>query len=587
MIHKLPFQGRWYVFSDKDMLTWPKDEAEQLAELLRQYYANRLSFFLGHGPQVTFINDDDVDMGIIYAGNQYGKSISLICWLARRMLPVQDYWEAVKNHGMKVREWKGPRKGAIASYIMTQQIQRMIWPAISEIWPADELKEYSAQWRPKDKRVKRKHPSWNAAPSIHLACGSRLDFFAYHQAQEAFESMPYDFWAFDEQVPEDKFDGAFARGTTIEDFQCASAMTPHHVKGRPDTGAHCWVTRMTAGLLDKGITWKNHHISLEDVPTVLISEKKRATLYKKYITVPEESGNQKKIREGRSRYFGLPESSEGLVYDNWDRSLQWIDPFEIPHGWTRFRGVDPARTDVFAVPWAAMAPWGDLVFYREYYEYGLGMEKNVDNIITMSGNHREAVGTIEGEYGNIRKRYEEVQEKEKYAFSVMDGRTFASPSQDPAITMGQVFASMGLRCVQASGMRNFGAVPIVKEWFEPIAGRPHILVKMGLKKEILDKDGKPITAAPRLYVFNTMVKFRGEIEAYCKKPGSDDPEDGNDHLMTAMKYIILQNPRYDGPPATELHKKKDRHCKHQRHKREQNSGVNKYTGYVRNGRLIT
>ena len=584
MVYKIPYKGRWLVFTDKQMLTWKKEEAEQVSELIAQYEANRLSFCLGHGPQMDFINDDKIDMGIIYAGNQYGKSFSLVGWLGRRMMPIKDYWHTSKYHDFKTREWRGPRKGAVASYIMTQQVQRMIWPAIAEIWPADELREYSAQWKPKDKRVTRKHPSWNSAPSIHLACGSRLDFFAYHQSQEAFESMPYDFWAFDEQVPEDQFDGAFARGTTIEDFQCASAMTPHHVKGRADTGAHCWITRMTAGLLDKGITWKAHHISLEDVPVSLISEEKRKTLYKKYITVPEETGNQKKIREGRSRYFGIPESSEGLVYDNWDRSLQWIDPFEVPPDWTLFRGVDPARTDVFAGLWGAMAPWGDLVFIREYYEHGLGMEKNVDNIIIMSNNRRETVGTIEGEYGNIRKRYEEVQEKEKYAFSVMDGRTFASPSQDPAITMGQVFASMGLRCVQASGMRNFGAVPIVKEWFEPIPDRPHILVKMGLQKEILDRNGAPIKAAPRLYVFNTLYRFRGEIEAYCKKPGSDDPEDGNDHLMTAMKYMILQNPRYDGPPATELHKKPDRHCRH-RHKAK--SEANEFTGYVRNGRLIT
>jgi len=576
MIYKLPLEGRWYVFKDEDLLKMEPDQADATRTLIRQYEANRLSFFLGHGPQMEFVNNDEPDMAIIYAGNQYGKTHSLICWLARRMMPCDQYWHTCRNHGFIPREWKGPRKGAIASYIMTQQVQRMIWPVISAVWPSDELREYSSQWKPKDSRVRRKHPSWNNAPNIPLACGSRLDFFAYKQSQEAFESNPYDFWAFDEQVPESQFDGAFARGTTIEDFQCASAMTPHHVKGRPDTGAHCWVTRMTAGLLDKGITFKHYNISVEDVPIALISEKKRRTLYLKYILKPQESGNQKAIREGRSRYFGLPESSEGLVYDNWERSIQWIDPFPIPNTWSLYRAVDPGRRDVFAVLWAAVAPWGDIVLYREYYKHGLGMEKNVDMVIQASGNKRQPIGQITDEYGNIRKRYEEIQDGERYEWSVMDPRTFKSPEREVTITQGQMFSAMGLHCIQASGMRNAQAIPIVKEWFEPIPERPHILVRMKKAKVIRDMLGKPLKAAPRLYVFNTLHKFRGEIEAYCKKPESDDPQDGDDHCMTALKYLILQNPRYSGPQS-----EMDIETRV-----EEDLQPNQFTGYVRNGRRI-
>jgi len=577
MIYKLPFNNQWHVFSDKDLLAMPPEESEPLREILRQYEENRLGFLLGHGPQMDFINNDKVDMGIVYAGNQMGKSLALICWLGRRMMPVHDYWHSCREHGLKPKEWTKPRKGAIASYIMTQQVQRMIWPVISEVWPMDELREYSAHWNPKDKRMKRKHPSWNSAPDLPLACGSRLDFFAYKQDQQAFESNPYDVWAFDEQVPEDQFDGAWARGTSIDDFQCATAMTPHYVKGRPDTGAHCWVTRMTGGLLDKGISWEKYHISLEDVPVALISESKRQKMYEKYILKPQEVGNQKKIREGRSRYYGLPESSEGLVYDNWDRSLQWIDPFEIPTGWTRFRGVDPGRKDVFGCICAAVAPWGDIVFYREYYNAGGGMEDNAVALIEACGNKRAEIDEDRDEYGNIRKIFEEIQQAEQYAFTVMDPRTFNSPGPQTVITQGQMFAAYGLMAIPGSGMHNRNAVPIVKEWFEPIPDRPHILERMKKIKAgtIMDVNGNPITGAPRLYIFNTLYRFRTEIESYCKKPGRDEPEDGNDHLMTAMKYLMLQNPRYDGEASgSQL---------------ALGAGAesgNEYTGYIRNGRVI-
>ena len=79
----------------------------------------------------------------------------------------------------------------------------------------------------------------------------------------------------------------------------------------------------------------------------------------------------------------------------------------------------------------------------------------------------------------------------------------------------------------------------------------HILVNLGIVNEILDESGEPVKNAPLLYVFSTLRHFRAEIEGYINKPDSEDPIDKDDHLMTPLKYMILQRTTYMGRPEDE------------------------------------
>lgn len=551
MKYCLPHRGIWRTFTDEELQehieSGHPETAKAKRELWEEFEKNRLAFFLGHGGQVPFINDRDHDLVILDAGNQWGKTVALIVWLLTRAIPCKkETWPCfTPEHGLDWHEWDGPKKCAIASYEMSVHCRRNLWPKLRDMIPA-------AQFKHRNKDGTPKAPNWQAAPCVDLMCGTTIDFFAYRQPAEAFESMSYDLWAFDEQVPEDIFDAAYARGTTSENFQAAIAMTPHIVPGRPNTGAGGWVVRMRNGLLSKGINWSEHHISAKDVPPEIVSEKKKKQLYKKYITEPQASGNQRKIREGRSRWEGLPESSEGLVYDNWDTNVHWIDPVPINPDWTLQRTVDHGQHDPCATLWSAYTQWGDLILFREYYENEPSIARNVHAIIEMSGNRREKVSEIRDEYeGSVRAIFTEVEMTEHYQFTVMDPRSFSSPA-DSGDSLGMKYNELGLPAVKidGTGIRDIYALPQVHDWFEMDPERTHLLYRLGVRdpktSPILGADGKPIVGAPKLYVFNTLSHFRAEIEGYIYKLDSEKPVDKHDHSLTALKYLILARPRYDG-----------------------------------------
>ena len=577
MLYQMPWAGNWLSVSDNQLKKWAaegrSDKSDWFMTTYDRYKENRLAFFLAHGGGIDFINDQTHEIAILLAPNQTGKSYALLAWLCIRLIPVKDYWPSFDTKRLwgdatlNVRPWDGPIKAAMASYEW-MHVKRNLWDKFVQIMPADQLREYSLEWAKKHQKRSRKHPNWNNNPSVELACGSQIEMFAYSQPPECFESMTYNAWAFDEQVPEDCFDGAYARGTTCDDFEVRLALTPHKVKGRPDTGMGGWIHKMVTGKSTKGLDFAVYNISMEDVPSAIVSDKKKKKYYNKYITEPLATGNLKKIRSGRSRWFGEFESSEGLVYDNWTPSLHWIDPFKIPYGWTRGRAVDPGRVDPTACIWWAMSPWGDLVLYREYYETGNGMSADVQNIIRLSGNKRTKVDNFENEDGYISDIYEELFVTEEYSMTVMDSRTFSQPARETGVTRGELYCSFGLDCTKASGIRNEHAVPIVKEWLEPVQDRPHILVRMGIVDEIKDQDGNPITCAPRLYVFNTMTHFKAEIEGYVNQENSDRPVDKDDHLMCALKYAILAEPQYLGTKTSERDY-------------DESSTRSKYTGYQR------
>lgn len=561
MTYDLPWQGGWIRQTDKTLLalneSGKKADAEWFREMYARYEKNRLGFFLAHGGGHDFVNDYKSDLCMLLAGNQLGKTFHMLAWVMMRMLKVDPSWPCFTMHGdlsLKVPEWRGAQIGMIASYEWSH-IVRNIWPKFSILMPEYELEEYSAHWNPREKGSKRKKPNFGSgSPSVELKhSGGRVDFGAYHQGQVAFESTTYQVVGGDEQMPEGIFDATITRGTTADNFQIGISATPHRVEGQPETGAGTFMHRLVMGVNTKGIKTGVYHIAINEVPDVIISPKKKKEAYVRNIVEPEASGKRARIEAGKSRYHGTFESPEGLVYDNWSHSLHVIDPIKIPSDWTRFRSFDPGETKPSGCLWAAMAPWGDLVFYREYYESGAGMRGDAKNIIELSGNRRLKVDSVEDEDGGVTAIFEEQYDSEVYDICVMDGRAFSQPAKEEGVKQSQVYADMGLDCQQGSGMRNETAVPIVKDWLEPIEGRTHIMVRLGLVKHVLDPDGKPVTSAPRTYVTSDLVHFITEIEGYINDPKTGRPVDKDDHLMCCAKYMLLKGPRYYGGAIAKEH----------------------------------
>lgn len=549
MLYKLPFKGKWYVQTDEQLLN-AKDKvaAEAFRAQYERYRSNRISFFLAHGGAYDFINDYETPLVALVSGNQQGKTFSLLAWFILRVIKCDPTWPCFTHMGDKelvCPPWDGQVHACVASYRWSH-IQGNIWPKFAELMPMDELKEYSPHWEPRTMGKKRRNPNFQSGkPSVRLyESGSLVDFGAYHQGQVAFESFTYDVFAGDEQMPNGHRKAIRARGLTADRFQFGIGCTPHCVPGQPETGAGTWLDLLWRGHNPEGLVegkdYKFYGIKMEDVPLCIISQEKRDEWYDECIVQPRLSGDPKAIRAGESRWFGTFESTEGLVYDDWNKSLQWIDPFPIPPDWTRYRVLDPGEVSPTGALWLAMSPWGDGILYREFYEAGLGINKNCVQIIEMSRNRRDKVDEKRKPDG-VDFIYEEQQTGEKYVWTLMDSRTFASPSDDPAETLGTAYRRHGLMCRHASGMRNEHAIPLVKEWFVPQEGRVHILVRMKIRKEFIDPGtGEPITKAPKLYVFNTLKHFLSELEGYR------DVKSKIDHLMTSLKYLLLQKPRYMG-----------------------------------------
>lgn len=558
MKYKLPIVGKWMDFDDDYLLKLAQDgkgdDADFLRTLWAEYEQNRLAFFLAHGQQRPFINDYEHELCILWGPNRAGKTFGGEAWMAMRLIPCDPKWECfTPEHGLVCPKWNGPKQAVVASYEMMIHCRTVLWPALAWLLPEHELGAYSPHWQPRDKRSKRKTINWTTFPEITLACGSEIHYMSYKQPPEAFEGTAADLGHYDEQIPLRLFEGAWRGCSTRQGFQACITATPHYIKNRPDTGAAGWVVRMDRGLLKMGINFKSYRLSRDDVPEAIISKERQAADFDRLITQPLLSKNTQRIRAGRSRWYGEPESSEGLVYD-WMPSVHLVEPFPIPKHWTRYRAMDPGKKDPFAVLWAAVSPWNDVILYREHYEAGQNPEQNVLQIIQKSGNHRYMTGKMEGMAGQAIPFYEELFDGEQYGFSVMDGRTFASPSDDSSQTVGGMYARLGLRCIPASGKKNEVAVPIVEELFEIHPERTHLLIRLGIKKEILDRlTQKPLKGAPRIYVFTTLRCFQAEIAAYAYQETCQKPVETDDHLMTALKYLVLANPRYCGPQKTEIH----------------------------------
>lgn len=521
------------------------------------YLPNRISFFLAHSGGAGFINDHVNPIVLLYAGNQSGKTYHLLAWLILRAIENNPKWPCFLHNKIKPLPWNGAKRLAAGTY-QKKHLMRNIWPKLCQLMPEDILGEYSPEWAMRNKRAI-KEPSWNLNPSCRLKNGTVIDFYNYESKQRAFESCTYDAWAFDEQVKQSIFDAAFARGATIQSedksiaaFQCAVACTAVIEESQKETGSGTWIVKAMKQENHSGVPVGVYQIKTEEVPDAIVSKKQKALFYEKYIVAPLRANDKKAIRKGRARWYGEPEVNGGLMYPQWDRSLMAIDNIDVPAYWSRFRAIDPGRTDPTCCLFIAMSPWGDFVIYDEYYETDKGIYESVRDIVAKSGNILEKRSErLQVSASNSFEMYQELESGQQFIWSVLDPRTFATPTDtEPSITIGQIWNFAGLRCIQGSGQSSDRSTPIMREWLEPIKGHPHILVNMKKLESIQDDLGRTVVDAPRFYVVKSRCpKFIDEIESFCEnpnKPGFPLPKQA-DHAMTAWKYAALQNPRYMGP----------------------------------------
>jgi hypothetical protein len=199
----------------------------------------------------------------------------------------------------------------------------------------------------------------------------------------------------------------------------------------------------------------------------------------------------------------------GLVHYPWDEATHLVDDFEIPKHWPRFLALDPGfHQDPAACLFGACDEFGNLFLYDEYYETG--------KVI------REQAAVI------LAKMY-----PNRFEWRVVDPAAVRR-TEDTGRTHIDLYAEAGLHLVEAPRARVEVGIAAVnqtllpdEEHFHPLSG---------------------YNPAPHLFVFRSLKNFRDEIGGWTYDPRGR-PRERNDHLMAALRYMILRRPHAAARPT--------------------------------------
>jgi len=532
------FLGRTILSYAKSWLKNNRAMREHFVTLKKEQEENPLQFYCPNGKgQLAFLNDKNYTISGMVAPNRTGKSTCAWIDLLLDIIPCDPTWKLFTEHGVKFRPFAPPSDGyvtAVATYELVN-LKSTIWPQIIRKWtPVKYLEEYGI-------RGKGGRPiNWKDSPRIqtkHL----NLWMMYYSMSQTPYESQAIDRFMWDEQPEEAKFDGADERLRTRNGRHVFS-LTPHKVEGRAETGAGTFVHDMALGNTTKGHSIEFYNCSLlDDVPDWIYPEIQKKAAFRKWVEEPIKNHDEKSRKEGRARLYGEWHETGGLVYDEWDRAIHLVDPFDIPPNWTRYRSMDWGRVNPTACLYYAVNEIGDVYFYDMYYRHNALVSESALDIITKSGNVRQRNGRIsDTRNSEIVECYEEVQ-KTKFVKTVLDSRTFASKQPNSSLTIGRLYQLNGLYVRPASGETTEATIPIVKEWLKPDFNKIH------------PHTGKP--GKPRIFFFRTLSVFIKHIEHYINTPVVRKGKDGgtrlaerpravDDHDMDAFRYAIIDRPRY-------------------------------------------
>ena len=511
---------------------------ELMDKLSRQQRQNPLRFYAPNSnEQLEFINDDDFSAAAMVDPNRVGKTTAAYikaCVGRDPLIKADPSWEIFRDHGVEYHRFRRPCSMGICSYNIAK-LEDPIWSDVIKKWtPDSELGKYGRTYDGKGGKFS---PSFKDTKKlIFEKSKSQIGFYTYEMDQGNYEGAALKKWLWDEQGEEAKFDGADRGTRTTRGFHLFS-LTPHKVKGRPDTGGQGWIVKMLKGNHKKGHNVKTYTSgSIRDVPDWIYHEDDKEREFEKWEREPTRLKQWKVVAEGRARLYGEPHESEGRVLDNWNKELHLIDPLwgdYAPKNYSLYRALDHGERNPTACLWFAVDSLGRIFVYREYYQMGNVIDKDCRQIIEASGNdRRELEMWTSSTTGAMFPRYEEICMREHYVTAArLDSRSFARKDQSTGKPHGDLYKWGGLRVMPASGKDSAHWVPMAQFMLAPVHDVPHPITG--------------VSPAPKLYVFSTLHNFVREIEGYVWEPHEnpnkevrESPRKVDDHLMSCLQYGI-------------------------------------------------
>jgi len=577
--HIMPMFGKWEVFyesADKwfhveeqgygKVSELSDDQAEDVKQYLELYDRNRMSFFLPHGEGLKALNDWKNEIVLVTAPTRVGKSTIGCNSSIQRVIKCDPEWHCFKYHGIKCPEYRGKRRLVVSSYEWTN-VQEL-WEEYMKWIPRNLVGPYLPTWGKYEDETGKARPidlKQGKISKIKLTDGTEILFRCDKQAQGPWEGQRWDDGHFDEQRQREKFIG-FLRGTsnTTGLTQAIFTLTGHVVGDRPDTGAGGWIKKeLFDGMYTFGRNVGRYKLDIPSTPDVIMPREEKARLKLQWVTEPEKNKDIDTLRKAQARYHGGWESGSGLVIENFYPEHHVIPARlvdfrkKVFRDTTLYRGIDHGLSRPCACVWGMVFQWGDLLIYREYFEPSHGIPYHAKHIVEMSGNERKKVDTYKDfDLGTSFDLLEEVHLKEVYAESVLDSRSFGSPSQERESTnMGQLYNDYGLEVTASKGFKNEKLVPLMQAKFDLTPHREHLMSQL-YKRGGIDEDSYrvwkksrhgEIKNAPQIYYTTDLVKTIEETTSWAKSPKNGRPESKNDHIIGgALKYLVACDPIYYG-----------------------------------------
>ena len=319
---------------------------------------------------------------------------------------------------------------------------------------------------------------------------STIGFKSCDQGREKFQGTSLDFVWFDEEPPQDIYIECKMR-VLDRNGEIFGTMTPL-----------------------KGLTWVYDEIYLNSKsdPEVWFEQMQWSDnpfLDEKEIKYFESSLSKEDLE---ARQFGRFVCSQGLVYKEFDESVNVIEPFDVPKEWYDNMSIDPGLNNPLSCHWYAVDYDGNVYVVAEHFE----SNKDIDY-------HAKCIRAI-------CERLDWPKDKNgdysAYIDSAANQRTLNGMR-----SVAQLFCDRGINVNTHVNKDLFSGIAQVKSYIKNSLGEP------------------------RLFIFKNCFNLIREIKSYYWGDG-DNPIKKDDHCLDELRYYLMTIPRPHAPQKNkvEIHK---------------------------------
>lgn len=268
----------------------------------------------------------------------------------------------------------------------------------------------------------------------------------------------------------------------------------------------------------KGLTWVYNTIYLNDkndknVWYEMVEWADNPFLSKKEVA---NMTNSMSAEEIESRRYGKFMQNGGMVYNEFDESVNVVEPFEIPADWQDTISIDPGLHNPLSAHFYAVDYDGNVYVVAEHYASGQTVEYHAQKIKEIA----KSLGWKTDSKGFYRALID----------SAATQRTLASEKN-----VVELFYENQILTNPKVNKDLFSGISVVKSYLKNANG------------------------VPRLFIFKNCVNMIREIKSYWWGDG-DNPIKKDDHSLDELRYYLMTKPNacFQKIEKTEIQRDKEK-----------------------------